>query len=152
MSIFIVYSVVYFFKRQQFKDCFNYFLHDYSYLLSSFGVDPKYHDEYVLVLGAGGLVGSPLVQYLKSKNYKVLVVNGRNHLDLRKFNALSIFDNLKIKFCYFLAYEVGGAKYLQSPEIQDEMYQSNLDMMNSVFTWLENRKIKFVFCFIFISS
>ena len=90
-------------------------------LLIPFGLDPKQYrdnDSYVLVLGSGGLIGSALEKILRDHGYKTLHVLSRHHLDLRIPGSLNIFDNINISFVYFLAYEVGGAKFLQVPEYQ----------------------------------
>lgn len=117
-------------------------------LLQSFGINKSTHkenDEYVLILGSGGLIGSHLKEKLLSKGYKVLHVQNRHHRDLRIPGSLSIFDDFNIKFVYFLAYEVGGAKYLQQDSIQDRILTSNIQMMDNVFEYLINRKLKFAF-------
>ncbi|OHT10879.1 hypothetical protein TRFO_19670 [Tritrichomonas foetus] len=118
-------------------------------LLRPFGLDPETHkseDSYVLVLGSGGLVGSALKRILeKEHNYKTLHVLSRHHLDLRVNNSLDIFDPINITFCFFLAYEVGGAKFLQLPEHQNKILEFNLQITENVFNWLQKRQIRFSF-------
>lgn len=117
-------------------------------LLIPFGLDPDNHkdtDEYVLVLGSGGLIGSSLVERLKEKGEKVLYIVSRHHKDLRINGSLNIFDNIRIKFCYFLAYEVGGAKYLQQPSIQNHILDSNMKLSRNIFGWLKDRQIRYAF-------
>jgi NAD(P)-dependent dehydrogenase (short-subunit alcohol dehydrogenase family) len=45
----------------------------------------------ILVLGAGGVVGRALVKELRIQNYRVMVVDSRQHLDLREPGAMSVF-------------------------------------------------------------
>ena len=117
-------------------------------LLIPFGLDPKQYrdnDSYVLVLGSGGLIGSALEKILRDHGYKTLHVLSRHHLDLRIPGSLNIFNNINISFVYFLAYEVGGAKFLQVPEYQEKILKYNIQITNNVFSWLFKRKIRFAF-------
>ena len=47
----------------------------------------------VLVLGSGGLVGRALVQWLEEREYEVLHVRNRRHIDLRVPGAMDVFNN-----------------------------------------------------------
>ena len=117
-------------------------------MLSPYGINPDTHkdnDEYVLVLGANGLIGSVLCERLEKKGYKVLKVLSRHHRDLRIEKSLDIFNKVNIKFVYFLAYEVGGAKFLQLSQHQKMIKESNIKMMSVVFDWILNRRIRFAF-------
>jgi len=116
--------------------------------LHSFGI---YNDKeienttYVMILGSGGLIGSKLKDDLIHKGYRVIHVLSRHHLDLRIKGSLDIFNNYRIEFVYFLAYEVGGSKYLQGSENQDFILKSNTMMMDNVFEWIERQNIRFAF-------
>ena len=117
-------------------------------LFIPFGLDVETHkdsDEYVLILGSGGLVGSALERRLRARGYKFLYVLSRHHHDLRLEDALEIFSQFKIKFVYFLAYEVGGAKFLQLPENQNAIRESNMKIMDNVFKWVEKKQVRFCF-------
>ena len=60
----------------------------------------------VLVLGSGGLVGRTLVQWLEERDYQVVHVRNRRHIDLRVPGALDVFNNTKYSspalFAFFL--------------------------------------------------
>ena len=100
----------------------------------------------VLVLGSGGLVGRALTQLLRARGEHVLYVSGRHHMDLRDPNALNIFRHTNIEFVYFLAYEVGGAKFLGQASVQEHMVASNRAIHANVFTFLrEHPEAKFVY-------
>ena len=101
----------------------------------------------VLVLGSGGLVGRSVVQWLEARNYTVLHVRNRRHLDLRRPGALSVFDGEEVSFCFFLACEVGGAKFIESSarNTQAGIIDSNLRIYQEVLPYLERRGIPFVF-------
>jgi nucleoside-diphosphate-sugar epimerase len=119
-----------------------------SHLLIPFGFDPKAHrpgDAYVLVLGSGGLVGSALAGRLRASGRRVLHVLSRHHHDLRLNGTLDIFGDLNITFVFFLAYEVGGAKFLTVPGLQQQILDFNIRITRNVFDWLERRAIRFAF-------
>lgn len=117
----------------------------YKKALSSYGVEPGV-DGYVLVLGSGGLVGKSLVRYLRAQGYSVIEVKNRQHLDLRDEGALDIFAHLHIRFCFFLAAEVGGSKFLtQGGDADKAIWDSNIAMYDVVFPFLAQHQIRFVF-------
>jgi nucleoside-diphosphate-sugar epimerase len=119
-----------------------------SNLLIPFGFNPKSHqpgDPYVLVLGSGGLIGFPLHRRLRASGYRVLHVLSRHHHDLRLNGTLDIFADLNITFVFFLAYEVGGAKFLTVPGLQRQILDFNLRITRNVFDWFERRAIRFAF-------
>jgi nucleoside-diphosphate-sugar epimerase len=105
----------------------------------------------VLVLGSGGLIGSHVVRVLESEDrYHVVGVRNRAHVDLRVPGALEAFleDQPEIHFCFFLACEVGGSKFianLTDTQIQRSILQHNLDIYASVIPALESRGVPFVF-------
>jgi nucleoside-diphosphate-sugar epimerase len=67
---------------------------------------------HVLLLGSGGTIGKALKIWLKQHGYSVQEVLNRNHIDLRRPNALASFQPASIDFVLFLACEVGGAKFI----------------------------------------
>ena len=101
----------------------------------------------VLVLGSGGLVGRTLVAWLEERNYAVVHVRNRRHIDLRVQGALDVFNDTKIEYAFFLACEVGGSKFIESStrNLQIGIIESNIKMYQVVFPWLAARKIPFTF-------
>lgn len=110
---------------------------------------PKNHKRLgkVLVLGSGGLVGRNLVKWLGKEGYPVLEVKNRKHIDLREPDALDIFNKEDIDFVFFLACEVGGSKFISSSlkEVQQQILLHNLRIYETVFPWLAERQVPFVF-------
>jgi nucleoside-diphosphate-sugar epimerase len=102
----------------------------------------------VLVLGSEGIIGSALSKYLESMNHEVI----RWDIKISHEHDMSNFTNTrKLKsvidvadFVYFLAYDVGGAKYISNPGV-DFVNRNTMIMLNT-FNLLENKK------FIFASS
>ena len=81
----------------------------------------------ILILGSEGQVGLHLKSYLKSKNYNVMGFDivEKNNQDLRKFNNKLLISKIKKSdFIYFLAFDVGGSRYLKK-------YQDTFDFINN---------------------
>jgi len=105
----------------------------------------------ILVLGSGGLVGSALVSALQSLSFRVIEVRNRYDIDLRLDGALEALLDLEqqreggIRFCFFLACEVGGSKFLSKTHMQQitEMYSER--MQQSAMASLSRRGIPFLF-------
>lgn len=96
-----------------------------------------------LVIGSDGFIGNYFCDYLEKKGEKVIRFDikrskkedGRTH----KFN----FN--KIDKIYFLAWDVGGSKYLYKHELQIGQLKWNLDLMSNIFNQLEGKKKDFLF-------
>ena len=152
-SIFFIFSSQNFIKYEDFQTSKHQELIPSKHrkeleLLRQYGLDPETHNDnesYVLVLGSNGLIGSVLTKRLQKKGYNTLNILSRHHRDLRIHNALDIFNDINVSFIYFLAYEVGGAKFLQTPQNQDIILHSNIEIMKTVFDWALKRQIRFAF-------
>ena len=96
-----------------------------------------------LILGSEGFVGKPLSNYLENLGEKVIrcdIKNGDNE-DLR-----SIKINLEnIDRVYFLAWDVGGAKYLYKHESQFKQLDWNLRLLTNTMPQLQESKKQFLF-------
>ena len=70
----------------------------------------------ILILGSSGQIGFHLKEYLSEKKYKVFnfdIVDGKSN-DLRKKNNLKLIKLLKkTDYVFFLAFDVGGSRYLK---------------------------------------
>lgn len=102
----------------------------------------------VLVLGSAGQIGSALVPALRDKGYEVVEYDIKNTLlhDLRIPNNYSLQRYmLDADFVFFLAYEVGGSKYLNTKQGSYAFLQSNTEIMSNVFEHLERLKKPFLF-------
>lgn len=100
----------------------------------------------VLILGSEGQIGKPLSAYLEKKGYQVTrfdIASDKNH-DLRFRNK----SNQAIKntdFIIFLAFDVGGAKYLSANENKFDFIDNNIRIMNNTFNLIKKHKKKFIF-------
>ena len=124
---------------------------------SSPAVSPQ--SGYVLVLGSGGLIGSALTEWLHTHRYPTVLVHNRSHVDLRDPSALpSHLSSLSIppsslSFAFFLACEVGGSKFLQSPspDTRTAILHHNLALYHSVLPFLSRHSIPFLFTSSYLS-
>ena len=98
----------------------------------------------ILILGSSGQIGSHLVEFFnKKKKYEIIkfdIVDGKK-FDLRNFNNLKL-ENLikKSDFVYFLAFDVGGSRYLKKYQTTFDFMINNFLIMSNVFRLL--KKIK----------
>ncbi|MAT63521.1 MAG: NAD-dependent epimerase/dehydratase [Dehalococcoidia bacterium] len=102
----------------------------------------------ILVLGSEGVIGSSLCKYLESCGHEIIRWDIKLTNDHDLSNSLNIY---KLKnaidesdFVYFLAYDVGGAKYIWDVDL-DFINRNNMIMINT-FNLLKDKK------FIFASS
>ena len=102
----------------------------------------------ITILGSAGQIGAYLSEYLKDKGHHVTnvdIVNGAQY-DLRVTpntvveNAIQYAD-----FVFFLAFDVGGSRYLKKYQHTFEFVNNNTRMMANTFRLLGKFKKRFVF-------
>lgn len=100
-----------------------------------------------LVLGSGGFLGQRLVEHLEQRGHSVAQVTGREHVDLRSQTALRDFEKREgpFDFVFFIACEVGGAKFLEKEQSQPAILRHNVQMYESVFPWAKEQGIPLLF-------
>ena len=103
----------------------------------------------ILILGSDGQIGSHLVDFFKNKKkYKILkfdLVSGKS-FDLRNFSNKKLEKNIKESdFVFFLAFDVGGSRYLKKYQKTFQFIINNLLIMGNVFRLLSKHKKKFIF-------
>lgn len=104
----------------------------------------------ILVLGSEGQIGAPLVKYLKTLGHKVDeldILKDPNNQDLRKTQGTFLQTELFLQadFVFFLAFDVGGSRYLKTYEQTSEFIDNNLRIMTNVFSYLKKYKTPFIF-------
>jgi len=102
----------------------------------------------VLVLGSSGQIGRYLSDYLVSKNYEVInfdILNNSEE-DLRKIpNKYLEKCVFECDFVFFLAFDVGGARYLKKYQSTFEFINNNARLMVNTFNYLEKYRKPFIF-------
>ena len=96
-----------------------------------------------LVIGSEGFVGQPFCAYLESIGERVVRLDiKRGEREDARVVELGLDD---IDRVYFLAWDVGGAKYLYREEIQFRQLDWNLKLLLNVMPQLQKRKLPFLF-------
>ena len=90
-----------------------------------------------LILGSSGQIGRHLVNYLKLvRDQEVIEFDIENNLsqDLRRYGNVALKDSIKkCDIVHFLAYDVGGAKYLEAYQDTFDFINNNMLIMSNVF-------------------
>lgn len=99
-----------------------------------------------LVLGSSGQVGAELVSFLTKRNHNVQTFDivDSPHQDLRITGAVDQAVS-EADFVYFLAFDVGGSRYLQKYQYTFEFIDNNMRIMTNVFESLHKHNKPFIF-------
>jgi nucleoside-diphosphate-sugar epimerase len=101
-----------------------------------------------LILGSAGQIGGALTTYLKEKSEDVLefdIVNSPDQ-DLRINGNILLEDKVKeADFVFFLAFDVGGSRYLSQYQNTFDFIDNNAALMLNTFRALEKYKKPFLF-------
>jgi len=102
----------------------------------------------ITVLGSRGQIGAYLTEYLKEKGHRVYefdVVNGRDE-------DLTVIPNPRLEWCvsesdfvFFLAFDVGGSRYLKKYQHTFQFIDNNARLMANAFGVLKKYNKRFVF-------
>jgi nucleoside-diphosphate-sugar epimerase len=95
-----------------------------------------------LVLGGDGLIGSELVRALREREASVVSLDLKGGCDLRSADP-ELFE--RADRVWFLAWDTGGAKYIESTDAQHEQYKHNCELSARVFDTLARTKKPFLF-------
>ena len=103
----------------------------------------------ILILGSEGQVGDHLVNFFNNKkNYEIIrfdIVMSDSY-DLRKYNNQDLETKIKKSdFIFFLAFDVGGSRYLKKNQKTYDFLMNNLLIMTNVFSMIKKYDKKFIF-------
>jgi len=103
----------------------------------------------ILVLGSEGQIGKPLCTYLEAKGHQVRrwdKVRSQKEDLSKAYNLLHLMSEMgKVDKVVFLAFEVGGSKYLATADKEFAYINENVKLMAHTFTTLEYTKKPFLF-------
>ena len=102
----------------------------------------------ITILGSSGQIGAYLTEYLRNKGHVVI--------EFDKVDAdcqdMTIIPNLSLDnaiensdFVFFLAFDVGGSRYLKKYQHTFKFIDNNTRMMANAFGYLEQYKVPFIF-------
>lgn len=95
-----------------------------------------------LVLGGEGLIGSTLIHELNNRGRHTVSLDLKSGCDLR------YVDDEPFRNCdrvWFLAWDTGGAKYIEAADSQHEQYKHNSELCLRVFDALSRTQKPFLF-------
>jgi len=102
----------------------------------------------ILILGSDGQIGSYLKEYLLNKKFKVtgFDINSSIKQDLRVNNNKLLKRLVKNSdFVFFLAFDVGGSRYLKKYQNTFNFISNNMRIMENTFSLLKKQNKKFIF-------
>jgi len=102
----------------------------------------------VTILGSSGQIGAYLTEYLRDKGHEVTefdVVNGEEQNLTRIPNTKLMHDIRLSDFVFFLAFDVGGSRYLKKYQHTYDFINNNTRLMANVFQYLAEYRKPFVF-------
>lgn len=102
----------------------------------------------ILNLGSSGQIGAYLTEYLRGKGHEVIEFDVVRHHgeDLTQIPNHNLERAIKdCDFVFFLAFDVGGSRYLKKYQHTFQFINNNGRLMINVFGLLEKYKKRFVF-------
>jgi len=97
-----------------------------------------------LVLGGSGFIGRELIKYLKGKGYFVVNIDLQIGADF-DLKSITLANLDSYEGCFFLAWDVGGAKYINQKESWKSQFANNISILNTVVPQLGASKLPFLF-------
>lgn len=102
----------------------------------------------ITILGSSGQIGAYLTDYLRKKDYEITEFDIARHHgeDLTQIPNLNLDRAIKnADFVFFLAFDVGGSRYLKKYQHTFDFLNNNARMMVNVFDLLKKYNKRFVF-------
>ena len=102
----------------------------------------------ITILGSSGQIGAYLTEYLRNKGHHVIEFDKNNsyHEDMTKIpNPFLRNAIMESDFVFFLAFDVGGSRYLKKYQHTFKFIDNNARMLAGAFEYLSEYKKPFVF-------
>ena len=90
----------------------------------------------ITILGSSGQIGAYLTEYLRNKGHDVIEFDkaDADWMDITKIPNLSLDNAIeKSDFVFFLAFDVGGSRYLKKYQHTFKFIDNNTRMMANAF-------------------
>ena len=102
----------------------------------------------ITILGSSGQIGAYLTEYLRNKGHDVRefdMINDEDQ-DMTKIPNPELHARIATsEFVFFLAFDVGGSRYLKKYQHTFKFIDNNTRMMANAFGYLEQYKVPFIF-------
>lgn len=99
-----------------------------------------------LILGSAGQVGYELTRFLRNKGEEVITFDVADSIEQDLRIPFSMEEHIKnADFVYFLAFDVGGSRYLAKYQNTFEFLDNNMKLMTNTFECLNKYKKPFIF-------
>ena len=102
----------------------------------------------IVILGSSGQIGAYLTEYLREKGHEVNefdVLNGEEQ-DLTVIPSRKLDHDIRLAdFVFFLAFDVGGSRYLKKYQHTFDFINNNTRIMANVFGMLQKYNKRFIF-------
>ncbi len=101
-----------------------------------------------LILGSSGQIGMALCAYYKERGDEVLTFDIENDAreDLRRPGNVLLLERMQqADFVHFLAFDVGGSRYLKTYQHTQEFLSNNARLMDATFAMLKETGKPFIF-------
>jgi nucleoside-diphosphate-sugar epimerase len=102
----------------------------------------------ITILGSSGQIGAYLTEYLREKGHEVTefdIVNGEEQ-DLTIIPNRKLDHDIRLAdFVFFLAFDVGGSRYLKKYQHTFQFIDNNTRLMANAFGLIEKYNKRFVF-------
>ena len=102
----------------------------------------------ILNLGSSGQIGAYLSEYLRGKGHEVIEFDKNHHhgQDMTQIPNHNLDRAVReCDFCFFLAFDVGGSRYLKKYQHTFKFLDNNARLMTQTFGLLEKYNKPFVF-------
>jgi len=102
----------------------------------------------ITILGSSGQIGAYLTEYLTKKGHDVRSFdkNDGDQYDMTTIPNPDLHARISTsEFVFFLAFDVGGSRYLKKYQHTFKFIDNNTRMMANAFNYLEQYKVPFVF-------
>ena len=101
-----------------------------------------------LVLGSAGQIGAPLCEFIERQGDVALSfdITDSQSEDLRTYNNGLLHQHVaEADFVYFLAFDVGGSRYLEQSQDKNWFIMNNMKLMTNTFECLSKHSKPFLF-------
>ena len=105
-----------------------------------------------LVLGSEGQIGKPLVNFLRAHGHTAIEYDFRRnpledlrYLDQHEQRDIFVDKLHECDFVFFLAFDVGGSKYLSENDNDFDFIHNNVSLLKNTFELIKEHKKPFIF-------